>query len=176
MQRISEEAVAKIRQRAEGIAREGSGFYVEARVGSQNHRGECCRAVWDDGRKNVAADRLIISLVDDILALLNSSVPRTEPYVSLMAFAGRLRLALDPAAREEFGEPEEIILRRAMTQCGMSDYPPVSGDPSGTRASGDCICEKCGQTFYAHPMDWRVIGYGNVPFLNVLCNGERVKL
>ncbi len=25
-------------------------------------------------------------------------------------------------------------------------------------------------------MDYRVIGYGNVPFLNVLCDGRRVKL
>lgn len=58
----------------------------------------------------------------------------------------------------------------------MSHYPPLSGDPSGERCSGDMLCDVCGQEYTVHPMDWRVIGYGDVPFLNVLCDGRRVKL
>jgi len=38
------------------------------------------------------------------------------------------------------------------------------------RASGECVCEDCGEIYYKHPVD------GRYPFLNVLCNGDRVKL
>jgi hypothetical protein len=87
-----------------------------------------------------------------------------------------LAARLDPAAQAEFGEIERLILKRSMIACGMEEYPPVRGDSTGARASGDMVCKICLQTYAAHPMDWRVIGYGDVPFLNVLCNGSRVKL
>jgi hypothetical protein len=38
------------------------------------------------------------------------------------------------------------------------------------RASGDCPCEVCGKPFRDHPVD------GRATYLNVLCDGRRVKL
>lgn len=35
------------------------GFYVEARVGRENHRGQCCRAVYENAHFNDRADDLI---------------------------------------------------------------------------------------------------------------------
>lgn len=84
--------------------------------------------------------------------------------------------SLSADATHEFGSVEQYCLRRAMEEAGMEEYPPEPENKNGERAFGDQICEKCGNEYYSHPMDWRVIGYGNVPFLNVLCNGERVKL
>lgn len=49
-------------------------------------------------------------------------------------------------------------------------FKQVQVEPQCFRASGECICETCGETFYKHPADRRF------RFLNVLCNGERVKL
>lgn len=86
----------------------------------------------------------------------------------------RLKRAMPPEARAEFGDIEEYLLRRAMSQCGMLDLPAPDGDVE--RASGECVCEKCKQQYYAHPSDWRLIGYGNVPFATILCDGRRVKL
>jgi hypothetical protein len=80
------------------------------------------------------------------------------------------------AAGGQFGEFERLILKRAMAACGMVEYPAVSGDPNGERTAADMVCGVCGRQYAAHPMDWRVIGYGDVPFLNVLCDGQRVKL
>lgn len=74
-----------------------------------------------------------------------------------------------------------------LSDCGINPfavqlpYESWNGHQTSPRAAlvipfCDCLCERCGQPFAHHPMDWRVIGYGNVPFLNVLCGGERVKL
>ena len=87
-----------------------------------------------------------------------------------------IKASLPFAARDEFRAVEQMCLVRSMLACGLKEYPPVTGEPDGERCSGDMVCEKCGQIYYAHPPDWRVIGYGNVPFLNVLCDGRRVKL
>lgn len=43
-------------------------FYVEARVGSQNHRGECCRALMNDARRNERADELLKKFARAFLA------------------------------------------------------------------------------------------------------------
>jgi hypothetical protein len=95
-----------------------------------------------------------------------------DPMTFVRAFAA----TLDPAARAEFGEIEQMLLARSMAACGMSEYPAVTGDEQGERSYGECVCDRCGEEYFTHPMDWRVIGYGNVPFLNVLCDGRRVKL
>lgn len=87
-----------------------------------------------------------------------------------------LKQSMDVAALREFGEIEQMILRHWMEKCGLEELPPPVGDLHGERCSGDMVCETCGELYYAHPMDWRVIGYGHVPFLNVLCDGRRVKL
>ena len=50
------------------------------------------------------------------------------------------------------------------------------------RAGGDCVCGICGRKFYDHPPEMdpdftEDCGYSRrVAHLNVLCNGERVKL
>lgn len=87
-----------------------------------------------------------------------------------------IEMEIGPAARQEFGPIEKTCLRRSMEKVGMTGYPVLAGPAEGERTSGEMICEVCGHDYYSHPMDWRVIGYGNVPFLNVLCDGRRVKL
>lgn len=101
---------------------------------------------------------------------------RSEAMALHGAFLDNVLLGLSPAARGEFREIEQATLALAMDRCGLAEYPAVVGRPDGERASGDCVCPQCGQDYFSHPMDWRVIGYGDVPFLNILCNGERVKL
>lgn len=96
--------------------------------------------------------------------------------VRIGLFVKEFAKTLDPSVRSEFREIEQKFLRRMMEACGMERYPEVTGDPNGFRCSGEMICTVCSQTYCRHPMDWRVIGYGNVPFLNVLCDGRRVKL
>jgi hypothetical protein len=92
------------------------------------------------------------------------------------AFIERLATTLDPKALAKFGRIERLVLARAMEACGMTEYPPLAGRPEGERACGSMICPLCNRDYFSHPMDWRVIGYGDVPFLNVLCDGRRVKL
>lgn len=91
-------------------------------------------------------------------------------------FLANLRATMDEATRSEFGDIEELMLLRSMERVGMREYPEVAGDPCGFRACGDVLCDTCGHSYADHPMDWRMIGYGNVPFLNILCGGRRVKL
>ena len=43
-------------------------------------------------------------------------------------------------------------------------------------ASGECICEKCGKTYYEHPLAKDIIGCNDEPYLNRLCDGSLVKL
>lgn len=87
-----------------------------------------------------------------------------------------LESGLTPEALDNFREPEKICLARSMEMCNLESLPESSGFPQGDRASGNCICDVCGNRYIDHPMDWRVIGYGDVPFLNILCDGRRVKL
>jgi hypothetical protein len=86
----------------------------------------------------------------------------------------KLLKTLDELAFEQFGRPQQIQLRMALIRCRMSDLPEPVGE--WERASGDSVCPVCNEYFGAHPMDWREIGCGDVPFLKILCNGRRVKL
>lgn len=43
------------------------------------------------------------------------------------------------------------------------------------RASGDVVCEECGDTYYHHPSDMKQLFEGR-PFLRVACDGRRLKL
>lgn len=92
--------------------------------------------------------------------------------VWLDQFADRL----EPKARREFGPIERLTLVMSMDKVGLKDYPEVTDPQTGERASGDMICSTCGHDYFSHPPDWRLIGYGDVPFLNILCDGRRVKL
>lgn len=71
---------------------------------------------------------------------------------------------------------DRYALTKAMQLCKMPKYPEVVGDPNGNRVSGDSECPICGQFYYSHPMDWRLLGVGDLPFLRIICTGERVKL
>lgn len=44
------------------------------------------------------------------------------------------------------------------------------------RVSGECICEVCGNEYYDHPVETRILGNENEPFLYRLCNGWFGKL
>jgi hypothetical protein len=91
-------------------------------------------------------------------------------------FIARVRKSLPDEALANFRPMEERSLRLAMLRCGLKRYPDRSGPWEGFRASGQMVCEKCDCDYYSHPMDWRIIGHGNVPYLHVLCDGRRVKL
>jgi len=94
----------------------------------------------------------------------------------LNSFISQLVASLDPVTRQAFGPMEQFSLEKSLTRCGMTCYPPAPEHEVFDRADGLVFCNTCGQEYAQHPMDWRVIGYGNVPFLNVLCDGRRVKL
>jgi hypothetical protein len=51
-----------------------------------------------------------------------------------------------------------------------------SNDGHFLRVSGDCICLICGGKYYDHPNDMEQLDWQGSPFLNVLCDGTRVKL
>lgn len=44
------------------------------------------------------------------------------------------------------------------------------------RAGGDCECDVCGRKYYDHPMEVRILGYDDQPFLHRICDGWLVKL
>jgi hypothetical protein len=54
-------------RRARVIAND-PGFYVEARVGAENHRGQSCRAVYGGGSFNDRADDVIRLFAERIVA------------------------------------------------------------------------------------------------------------
>jgi hypothetical protein len=43
------------------------------------------------------------------------------------------------------------------------------------RAAGDCICP-CGREYRRHPLDFWELSNDQLPYMRVLCNGDRVKL
>lgn len=44
------------------------------------------------------------------------------------------------------------------------------------RVGGDVICDDCGKKYYDHPLDKEVLSYDGYPFLNIRCDGVRLKL
>jgi hypothetical protein len=88
----------------------------------------------------------------------------------------RFARTLPSRALAAFGPFERLALKRALQRCRMRRYPAVVGDPYGDRAAGDVICETCKQPYNRHPLDWRETGYEGRPYLNILCDGRRVKL
>lgn len=80
--------------------------------------------------------------------------------------------SLPPEA--EFGINDRRVLIFRMGFCQMAELPEPVGE--ATVASGEVLCEECGQEYFYHPYDWRLLEYGGRPYLNILCNGQRVKL
>lgn len=61
-------------------------LYVEARVGSQNHRGDCVRVLWRDGRSNEPAERVVRDLAADrhrLLACLRMACHHLETGIPI---------------------------------------------------------------------------------------------
>ena len=54
----------------------------------------------------------------------------------------------------------------------INDYE----DLEFVRAGGDVICGDCGKKYYDHPLDREVLSYDGYPFLNIRCDGVRLKL
>lgn len=96
--------------------------------------------------------------------------------VGLETFMRNLIKSLDSLAWKEFTPVESANLRVAMTRCGMQEFPESQRSDFFDRCSGECLCDQCGYSYREHPLDWTQIGYGNVPYLNVICDGRRVKL
>lgn len=44
------------------------------------------------------------------------------------------------------------------------------------RVSGECICDICGHEYWKHPMETRILGFEDLPFLHRMCNGWFGKL
>ena len=57
-----------------------------------------------------------------------------------------------------------------------TDVKPA--DVNFTRASGELICQSCGELYFRHQLDKseNALDYNGHPFLRVLCDGRRVKL
>lgn len=154
-------------------------LWVDVETGCTSDIGECQRC----GKQSVERQRqpgrwprgVDVNEPNSTTEASDAENPESE-LALIHRFVRQLASALDSKARTEFGEIEQMILRSSMDLCGMTEYPPVSDDEHGERVDGSMICDRCDQEYAVHPMDWRVIGYGDVPFLNVLCDGRRVKL
>lgn len=99
-----------------------------------------------------------------VLALLQTydqrMVKKSELYQDIMELRPM-------GAAEEFFQEDEVLYERRRPF--LPDQIRVEqGD--WFRAGGDCICEKCGCTYYQHT---HVIGYR---WLRRLCDGTLVKL
>jgi len=45
------------------------------------------------------------------------------------------------------------------------------------RASGDCLCDRCGKSYYRHPFNMDFLsGIDGTPYMHQLCDGSLVKL
>lgn len=105
-----------------------------------------------------------------------SVVPSKRSDARWQAFLDGLLPSMPADATQQFGPLEKWALRRALQRVAMDGYPAVRGNPMGERAAGAAECERCGHKYADHPMDWRCIGYDGRAYLNVLCDGRRVKL
>lgn len=66
--------------------------------------------------------------------------------------------------------------KRALKRCNLSALPAPIGDLDGERCSGLMVCSICGQQYYDHPVDDRILGYDGIAYLHITCAGLRVKL
>ena len=82
--------------------------YVEARVGSANHRGECVRCLWNGNGCNEAAD--------DVIRALVARVSELEA-----ARLSAVRVSTRPVARTD-GGPDWFTLRVENGRGGSMDF------------------------------------------------------
>lgn len=91
-----------------------------------------------------------------------------------MDYLSEFILFLLPAARAGFRPSDRRDLERRMRVCGMDRLPDPK--PEAIRVAAYAACPICGQMASAHPLDWRVVGYDGEPFLQIYCDGQRIKL
>ena len=96
--------------------------------------------------------------------------------MEIAKYIDQFAATLHPLAKENFRPMDKLFLMYAFERCGLQAFPEVTGPADGERCSGEMVCERCGEKYYHHPLDWRLIEHGKKPYLNVLCDGRRVKL
>lgn len=72
-------------------------------------------------------------------------------------------------------EDDDCVGVAPMTEAEALAFVRAGSPPDIRRASGDAVCDDCGNTFLRHPLDPDELGFAG-PFLNRLCSGELVKL
>lgn len=73
------------------------------------------------------------------------------------------------------GDPANEAFRTAFEEAFGLEEPEGTGIDDFVRASGDAICGNCGQPYKRHAFDYSELCDG-VPYLNVICDGTKVKL
>lgn len=69
-----------------------------------------------------------------------------------------------------------VLLKIAMKKCGMNALPEAINEVEVARCSGDMICYICGNSYASHPIDPRILDKNGEGFLQIICDGRRVKL
>ncbi len=111
---------------------------------------------------------------DHIEVMLKAELP---PLTCGERVVAKVVASLPPAALEAFGKFDQWALMKALDRCDLEDYPDPRGDlVNGVRASGAVVCPLCHKEYREHPLDWRMLGYNQRPYLNIVCSGHRVKL
>lgn len=76
---------------------------------------------------------------------------------------------------EEIKSQCRVVGSREIVSIIKSALNPEPEEVYVVRASGDAICAQCGNPFKRHPFVMTEL-YRGEPYLNVLCDGTRVKL
>jgi hypothetical protein len=75
-----------------------------------------------------------------------------------------------------FEQARNHLARIIVAQWVAANVPPYSEALDFDRASGACVCDRCGLAYRDHPDERAVLSNTGEPFLVVLCDGRRVKL
>lgn len=75
--------------------------------------------------------------------------------------------------RKVEGDPPVLILEHQDRRFHMRE---VFKPEDFIRASGDVVCDECGDSYYHHPCDMKQLDNEDRPFLRVACDGRRLKL
>ena len=68
-----------------------------------------------------------------------------------------------------------VVSSREIVSIIKTALNPVIEEPDYVRAGGEVICQQCQQPYKRHPFDMSELYQGS-PWLNILCDGTRVKL
>jgi hypothetical protein len=91
-----------------------------------------------------------------------------------VASAGPHKASFAIIIQSEFAR--NAIARIIVAEWVAANVSPYSEDLDFDRASGACVCDRCGLHYRDHPDERAVLSNTGEPFLVVLCDGRRVKL